>query len=120
MSDKGKFQSLSGALNMGHGQASPPPLPQLNYPKVEGLWFHKKVLKLDGWNFEGCRFDGCKLIIETPYFVIKNCYIDESNSVELVGSLMNAVRFLNIKQHNAGNIIFWPIKNFDGTVSIGA
>lgn len=120
MSDKGRFHALSSALNVGHGNGQPPPPPKLEYPKIEGLWFNQKVVKLDGWNFEGCRFDGCRLIIETPYFIVKNCYIDESNFIEVGGSLMNAVRFLNIKQHSAGHVIYGPVRNIDGTVSIGA
>lgn len=118
MSEKGKFHSLSSSLNMGHGHAAAPP--PLQYPKVEGLWFNQKVVKLDGWHFEGCRFDSCRLIIETPYFIVKNCYIDESNSIEVAGSLINAVRFLNIKPHAAGHPVYGPVKNLDGTVSIGA
>jgi hypothetical protein len=104
---------------MGHGQSAPPP-PQLQYPKIENLWYNQKVVRLDGWNFYGCRFDNCRLIIETPYFILNNCYIDGSNTIELHGSLMNAVRFLNITSHGAGHSTYKPVRNIDGTISIGA
>lgn len=118
MSDNGRLHSLSNALNMGHGAEKLPH--HLQYPKIEGLWFNQKVVKLDGWHFEGCRFDGCRLIIETPYFIIKNCYIDGSNFIELAGTLSNAVKFLNIRSHEAGKSVYQPVRNNDGTVSIGA
>lgn len=103
---------------LGHG-APPPPQSLVQYPVNENLWFNQKVVKLDGWNFSGCRFDGCRLIIETPYFTLKNCYIDDTNVVELQGIILNAAQFINIVPSHALHRTFHPVRHVDGTVSIG-
>jgi hypothetical protein len=109
--------ALSNALRSGRaGEETPPP--PMQYPLNENLWFHHKVLKLDGWCFVGCRFDHCKLVIETPYFVLKNCYIDESNFIQLQGALINAVKFMNIMPGQTAHS-FHPVRNPDGTISVG-
>lgn len=120
MSENENNYLLGKALSAGHGQATPQSSPELEYPNVECLWYNHKVVKLDGWSFEGCRFDNCRLVIETPYFVLKNCYIDSSNFIELKGSLINAVEFLNLTSKGAGHTSYWPKRNADGTVTIGA
>lgn len=110
--------SLANALRSQHGGAEPP-LSSMHYPTNNGLWFNSKLIKLDGWAFVGCRFDNCKLIIETPHFTLKNCYIDSSNMIELHGALMNAVKFLNIAPGQAQHPALHPVRNADGTVSVG-
>lgn len=115
----GLLQGLNAYIDQASKKEVPPP-PPVKYPLVDGLWYNQKVIKLDGWNFEACRFDNCRLIIETPYFTVKNCYIDGSNSVEVQGVLMNAVKFLNMTAPMATHPIYQPIRNLDGTVSIGA
>ncbi|WP_460061008.1 hypothetical protein [Pseudomonas sp. S2_A05] len=126
MSKEDNNHGLLQGLNayVGHGSKNeappPPPPPFLKYPSVDGLWYNNKVIKLDGWNFQSCRFDNCRLIIETPHFTVKNCFIDGSNSVEIQGVLMNAVKFLNMNAPMAVHPFYQPTKNPDGTVSIGA
>lgn len=120
--DKGN--ALLNALRSYGAQGSnnevPPPPPPVKYPVLNGLWYNRKVIKLDGWIFDACRFDNCMLVIETPYFTVKNCYIDSSNTVEVQGVLMNAVKFLNMTTHMAAHPAYQPFRNVDGTVSIGA
>ncbi|MGO4800580.1 hypothetical protein ACEN2T_14975 [Pseudomonas sp. W22_MBD1_FP4] len=118
--NNGLLQGLNAFTAHGNKSETPPLPPFFKYPVLNGLWYNQKVIKLDGWNFEACRFDNCKLIIETPYFTVKNCYIDGSNSVEVQGVLMNAVKFLNMNLPMSTHPIYQPIKNPDGTVSIGA
>jgi len=97
--------------------AAPPPPPP---PVVRGLWYNGKTINLDGWSFESCRFDNCTFILNSPYFKLKNCYIDKTNVVQYGELVLNVVRLFN---HQAGFPVpaeFSAIKNSDGTVSIGA
>lgn len=110
--------SLAHAILSAQQSALPPPAPG-QFPVNDGLWFHHKVVKLDGWHFVGCRFDNCKLVIDTPYFVLRNCFIDGSNLIEMQGALVNAVQFLNLTPGQALKQMFQPTRNPDGTYSVG-
>ncbi|MEX5626108.1 hypothetical protein [Pseudomonas marginalis] len=98
-----------------------PPIPQLvpASPTVKGLWYNQKVIKLDGWVFDSCRFDNCKLIIETPNFELKSCYLDDTNTIEVNGKLVNVVKFLNMRGDLSDHPNYLPVHNEDGTVTIG-
>lgn len=99
----------------------PPPIPQFvpASPTVKGLWYNQKVIKLDGWVFDSCRFDNCKIIIETPNFELKNCYLDDTNTIEVSGKLVNVVKFLNMRGDLSDHPSYLPVHNEDGTVTIG-
>lgn len=92
-----------------------PPMP----PVVKGLWYNKKVIKVDGWSFEGCRFDSCLLIVESPYFSFKDCYIDDSNALEFKGAVMKLFQLSDCIPIKIGSDELKPFRNLDGTVSIG-
>ncbi|MNJ45714.1 hypothetical protein D3C77_408220 [compost metagenome] len=109
---------LANALTRNSNGAPPPP-GALQYPVTQNLWFNQKIVKLDGWSFESCRFDGCRLVIETPYFRLQNCYIDDSTEIELKGSIVNAVKLLNLSSKTARHPAFCAVRNLDGTISIG-
>ncbi|KZL37547.1 hypothetical protein VT47_20160 [Pseudomonas syringae pv. syringae] len=97
--------------------APPPPPPN---PVVKGLWYQNKVVKLDGWFFEACRFDNCQLIIATQYFALKECFIDSSNEIVLEGSIINAVQLANFdKEDYQGQHAYWPKRSYDGKITIG-
>lgn len=102
-----------------HAHGASAPTTSIQYPVTQSIWYNQKVIKLDGWSFIGCRFDNCKLIIETPYFSLRNCYIDESNSIEVHGVMINAIQFLNLSASNRNNSAFFAVRNADGTISIG-
>ncbi|WP_273221730.1 hypothetical protein [Pseudomonas sp.] len=95
----------------------PPALP--SPPSVKGLWYNEKVIKLDGWRFEACRFDKCRLIIETPNFSLVDCYLDESNFIEVAGKLVNALQFANLRGECSDSPSYYPVRNPNGTVSVG-
>ncbi|WP_133249049.1 hypothetical protein [Pseudomonas sp. B1(2018)] len=103
---------------MGNAPSSLMPTPY--NPVVRGLWYSQKIIKLDGWVFEECRFDNCKLIIESPYFSIRNCYIDATNAIEVNGVLMNVVKFINLIPGQQSHPYYNAVKNPNGTITIGA
>lgn len=118
MSNSG-INPLSDALRGDSSFASPKNIATPGqFPMVDGLWFNQKVVKLDGWSFVGCRFDNCKIIIETPYFSLKNCYIDSTNQIEFQGVILNAMKLLNLSPLS-GFAQYQAHRNADGTISIG-
>lgn len=114
-------KALADALRGPNSHVTPPPPPPPvpgHYPSVDGLWFNQKVIKLDGWSFVGCRFDNCKIIIETPYFKLKNCYIGDSTQIELNGAIVNVVQLVNLSP-TSSYPQYYASRNMDGTISIG-
>ncbi|MBH3366952.1 hypothetical protein I5R92_06610 [Pseudomonas carnis] len=106
---------------LAYGIAPPPPPPPIPAPPaVKGLWYNEKIIKLDGWRFESCRFDKCRLIIETPNFSLVDCYLDSTNFIVVSGKLVNALQFMALGNEFDDSPEYHPIRNPNGTVTIGA
>lgn len=90
-------------------------------PEVNGLWFNNQDVYLDGWKFTSCRFDNCRLYVDTSNFIINGCFIDESNSVHYHGSSIKTIQIYNRTSDwiRANYPHFAARKNSDGTFSIG-
>ncbi|MEB0009328.1 hypothetical protein QN375_06045 [Pseudomonas sp. MH9.2] len=120
--DTGKLLAALAGISEGAVSVPPPPtsLPSAPPPPiVKGLWYQNKTIKLDGWTFESCRFDSCVLVVNSPYFTIKNCFIDKSSVIQYGELIIKVVQLFN--HHASANVTpdFTAIKNPDGTVSIG-
>ncbi|MFZ3391477.1 hypothetical protein [Buttiauxella gaviniae] len=117
------LKSLEGIsqARAAYGIAPPPPPPPIpSPPVVRGLWYNEKLIKLDGWRFESCRFDNCRLVIETPNFSLVDCYLDSTNFIEVAGKLVNALQFMDLGSDMDDSVEYHPIRNSNGTVTIGA
>lgn len=48
------------------------------YPfPIEGKWYHKQIINLDGFRFIRCRFDGCHFSTTKGSFIFENCAISD-------------------------------------------
>jgi len=90
-------------------------------PKVEGVWFNKKTITLDGYEFVGCRFDGCTLYVYSDNFEITNCFIDDATFVSFAENVIKVIRLFNRSYEMVYRYapFFAPRRNQDGTISVG-
>ena len=127
-------KKTGGAISSGmtypaaHGIAPPPPHPGLSQftgsmftrPTVHGLYYNNKVIPLDGYDFDGCRFDNCTMIATSTNFSLRNCVIDPATRIQYGIETMRIVQLFNSRnewyyQHLPG---LAPVKNVDGTINI--
>lgn len=64
-------------------------------PEVKELWFNKKTISLDGYNFIGCRFDNCELQVSSPHFEMHRCFLGENNKIYYDGDIIKVIRLFN-------------------------
>ncbi|GAB5604612.1 hypothetical protein [Sideroxyarcus sp. TK5] len=89
-------------------------------PQVNGLYYLRKKISLDGYTFIGCRFDGCNLEVSSTNFDLINCVIDASTTITYAPSVLKIIKLFNSRfpwaaQHFPG---FVPTANADGTITI--
>jgi hypothetical protein len=124
------FVLLSGSLKLSFPSIpNPPPLSGLAHglgfpasPIVKGQWFKNQEMRLDGWSFQNCRFDGCRLNVASTTFKLERCYIDEHTSIVFEGAILNVVRLFHVRNEymKKSAPYFAPTYHEDGTISIGA
>lgn len=115
------FGSLSGLGLPKYGTTPPPPPPPppLILQPANQLWFNQKDVILDGWRFSFCRFDNCRIFINSQHFELINCLIDENSTIYYQNYTVNIIKLFNSRYsmsflpHN-----FQAIRNNDGTISI--
>ncbi|HBL5969378.1 TPA: hypothetical protein LTW63_003433 [Enterobacter hormaechei] len=83
------------------------------------LWFNQKDVFLDGWQFSHCRFDRCRIFVNSQHFELINCLIDEYSTIYYQGNTENIIKLFNSRY----SLPFLPpqfqaIRNVDGTISI--
>ncbi len=66
----------------------PPP------PVIRDRWFKGETLRIDGYTFERCRFDACKLVTENATFSFKDCFIAADCAVLFAGPALKVARLL--------------------------
>lgn len=89
-------------------------------PKVQGLYYNRKTVKLDGYDFINCRFDHCTLEVHTTNFSLVSCIIDPSCSVSYGAAV---VKIIKLFTNGLPSTItpprgFGPNRNADGTITI--
>ena len=91
-------------------------------PEVKHAWFNNKEVKLDGYKFEFCRFDNCKLIVTSINFELEHCHIDNSTIIEYGSEIVKIVRLFNSRYEWIYQKMpfFAPVRNNDGTITIKA
>jgi len=95
-------------------------LTNIELPRVRGNWYHHQAIELDGYRFEGCRFDNCALVTRLGAFVMDRCKIADCQVLYFDG----AVRVVNLYNVSAREWIqrwpgLGPTFNPDLTISIG-
>ena len=88
--------------------------------RVEGKWFNRQKVSLDGYEFVGCRFDGCTFNTASGTFVFDHCVV-ENCTVSFGSEGTKMLRFYNYFLPEEHRI--WPqfhptFHHEDGTVSI--
>jgi hypothetical protein len=63
-------------------------------PVIKDRWFKDDTIKVDGYAFEHCRFDSCKLVTETATFTFKNCFVAPDCKLVFGGPALKVVRLL--------------------------
>lgn len=98
-----------------------PPLP----PIIQDRWFKDDVVYIDGYIFEKCRFDRCKLITENATFTFRNCFISpdcrlffKGPALKIVRLLMHTLRMQKRIQILRGEEGVYATPNSDGTFSL--
>lgn len=86
-------------------------------PKVEGKWFFKQVVYLDGYDFVSCRFEQCHLVLREGLFSLVSCRVTEC-SYYFQNRTVQVVRVFNMADHSSIPQTLMPQWAEDGTVSI--
>src|SRR5262245_48193739 len=85
---------FSGRMGQG-GRRSTILTPNLAvHPTIVDRWFKDETLHIDGYTFQGCRFDRCKLVTESGTFNFENCYISPDCELFFDGTALKVVRLL--------------------------
>ena len=91
--------------------------------RVQNIWYNEKTVHLDGYIFDGCRFDRCKLCFVSANFRLINCYIGEGTTINVGGDAVLPIRFFNYfanKEVSKAHPFFAPFQNLDGTITINS
>lgn len=119
LSGRSGFNSLGGLGLPKYGTTPPPSPPPLVLQPANQLWFNQKDIILDGWRFSFCRFDNCRIFINSQHFELINCLIDENSNIYYQNHTVNIIKLFNSRYslsflpHN-----FQAIRNNDGTITI--
>jgi hypothetical protein len=84
-------------------QLSPPPA-----PTIMGRWFKDQTIHIDGYTFELCRFDNCKLVTEFATFAFRRSFISPDCQVFFTGPSLKIARLLMHHLAQAGRVQKYP------------
>jgi hypothetical protein len=100
---------LSGALAALASLVNNPAPPQT--PPIQGRWFNNQTINIDGYTFEGCRFDQCSLVTSMATFTLRDCYIAPTCSIFFDGPTLKVVRLLMHDLTLKGRIEYRPAES---------
>lgn len=105
---------LGARANLLAGLAGPLPL--------KNVYYKNKIVNLDGYRFEECRFDGCTLILYSTNFVLHKCVIDEGCVIQYGPAVVKVVQLFTSRYPSFAELLpgLSPVHHPDGTISIGA
>ena len=63
-------------------------------PIIQDRWFKDETINIDGYTFQRCRFDRCKLIIEWATFSFENSFISPDCTLYFNGPALKTARLL--------------------------
>ena len=88
-----------------------------------GQWFSNAVVDMDGYHFTRCRFDSCSLRSAGGDFQMTECYVSETNKVQVPLSAWRQLKLLVHRQRLLGKKLedlpmLSVSAHTDGTISI--
>lgn len=91
-------------------------------PEVRKLWYHDQNIVLDGYNFIGCRFDNCKILVRSTNFEIKSCFFDDRCAFFAIGDTLGLARLFSDwhSNHLQRGTLYRPVRHTDGTITINS
>ena len=93
----------------------------LNPKIVKGLWYSDKEITLDGYSFEECRFDNCKLHVSNAANVnLISCHISDDSYFIYGHSALSAIKLFNCKTewYYANSPTYVPLKDEKGRITL--
>ena len=112
------LQALANLTAGGPPVPSPP-------PTIHGRWFKDQTVPIDGYTFERCRFDRCKLLTEFATFTFRQSFISsdcqllfQGPSLKIVRLLMHQLAMGNRIQKYFGEEAVFPTLHTDGTFTL--
>jgi hypothetical protein len=98
-----------------------PPAP----PAIVQRWFRGETIYIDGYTFDGCRFDNCQLVTSMGNFSFRDCFIDPTSRVLFSEHALKVAKLLMhdlamkrrlAPQHDEAGI--FPLVRDDGTFTL--
>ena len=88
--------------------------------EVKDMWFNGKTVRLDGYSFVSCRFDNCKIQINSIHFEMHRCFLDDNTIIAYQGEIVKLIRLFNVRYIWVYDKLpyFAPEKHEDGTITI--
>lgn len=88
--------------------------------RVENVWFNGRTVSLDGYNFQSCRFDNCKLNVASVNFEMHYCFVDDNTTIHFQGEIVKILRLFNCEYDWVYDELpyFAPVRHENGTFSI--
>ena len=83
----------------GPGLPFPPP------PVIRSRYFKNETVRIDGYTFERCRFDGCSLVTEMATFTFRECVISADCGLFFTGPALKVARLLMHTLEVKGRIV---------------
>ena len=69
-------------------------LPSVHPPVIQDRWFKDVTIHLDGYTYERCRFDNCKLFTKQAAFVFRQCVISSDCGLYVEGPALKIAQLL--------------------------
>ncbi len=88
-------------------------------PIKKNLYYRNQTIAIDGFVFQNCRFDNCKLEIKNGNFEFRECVIDETCVVSYHGNALKIIKLYNRKDQKRIQDLS-PTVNADATINIKA
>lgn len=92
---------------------------------IQDRWFKDTTVFIDGYTFERCRFDRCKLTTQLATFVFRQCFISSDSMLYFQGPSLKIARLLMHYLRQQGRIRMvegeagiYAVINSDGTFSL--
>ncbi len=87
---------------------------------LKGVWFNNRDVILDGYRFEDCRFDNCRLSAWSTDFQLIRCLIDASTVVNYGSDASRLIKLFHSRNEwfYTNDPVFAPTRHEDGTISI--
>jgi hypothetical protein len=88
---------------------------------IQSAWFNQQAVQLDGFDFKNCRFDSCTLSVASVNFSLEGCLIDDDTSIIFGGATIKLIQLFNARYEWFFQNLpaFAPVRNPDGTITIG-